>query len=270
MFSMVFLPIFAILGLFASAFFFWKKGREEHYDEGVFFDVFLLSVICGYLAGRASFIALNFSQFSVFLVRWLDSVSYPGFNLTVAVCTSAIVVYYYAQKYKWDIFEVLDFWVLAASVGLSVYSIGLFFAGVGYGYPTSLPWGVIFPNLLEPHHPLQLYGVIFYLALAIYLSKVEYSYRTFEWYRYGKKTAQTGFLTAIFIIATAVFLSLMSFLRLPALVLFSISIDRVLALALCFVGGLFLYLRSGRPFPSFGGQARKPLRTTLDDLRGKK
>ena len=58
------LTLLAFLALFFSAFVFWRKGREEHYDTFEIFDAFLLSGIFGFLMGRLFFVVFHFSQFS--------------------------------------------------------------------------------------------------------------------------------------------------------------------------------------------------------------
>ena len=270
MFQAVLLPVFVVIGFFLSAFLFWRKGREEHYDEGMIFDAFLLSALVGFVSSRAAFIALHFSQFGVFILRWLDSIHYPGFNITAGLVAATFYLYRRAQSNRWDTFEVLDFWVMSVSFGLSLFHLGTFFAGIGYGYQTNWYWGVVFPNLLEPHHPVQLYFAFLYFCLSFFLSKVEYSYRTFEWYRYGKKTAQTGFLTAFFLIFSACFSLAMSFFHLPVLVWDNLSFDRLLAGFFLVVGLGLLYVRSGRPVPQFGHQTQKPSRISLEALKERK
>lgn len=261
------LHIFLFLGFFLSSFIFWRKGREEHYLEGEFFDGFVLSVFFGAIAARISFIALNISTIGWNVLNWFDIFNYPGTNLIFGLIVAGLYVYKYAIKNKWDAYEVLDFWVTSVAFGLSVYHFGLFFDGSGFGNPTSLPWGIVFPQLLEPHHPVMIYQAIFYAILYIYLSKVEYSYRTFSWYRHGKKTAQTGFLTSNFLIAVALFTLLISIIKPPLIELFSVNFDVVISVVLLFVGIAILYVRSGRPIPLFFSRRIKVHRTRIEDLR---
>jgi len=55
--------------------------------------------------------------------------------------------------------DLLDALVPAGLIGLAVGRLGCFLGGCCYGRPTSLPWGVVFPELgPPPRHPLQLYS----------------------------------------------------------------------------------------------------------------
>ena len=124
----------------------------------------------------------------------------------------------------------------------------------------------MFPQLIEPHHPIQIYFTIFYVSLYFYLSRVEYSYRTFTWYRYGKKTAQTGFLTSVFLIFVSVFTFLLAFLKPATLEFMGINFDMVLSLVLALTGVLLLYARSGRSLPLPSRKKSKPIRTKIEKL----
>ena len=69
---------------------------------------------------------------------------------------------------------VLDLASPAAALAFGLIQIGEFLSGTGdFGLPTSLPWGVTFPEAFSPVgariHPLQLYTAGFWLLLALSL-----------------------------------------------------------------------------------------------------
>jgi len=258
--------LFVVISFFLASFIFWRKGREEHYSEADIFDSFLISTFLGSIFARIVFIAFNFNIFGFHLLSWFDMQNFPGINLIAGLIVAAGYIYKTASKNKWDEFEVLDFWVTSVSLGLAVYYIGTFFEGTGYGYATSLPWGVVFPQLVEPHHPVQMYFTLFYVTLYFYLSKVEYSYRTFTWYRHGKKTAQTGFLTSVFLILVGLFTFFMAILKPGTIEFMGINFDMVISLISGLFGISILYSRSGRNIPIFSSKKPKPVRTKLENL----
>jgi phosphatidylglycerol:prolipoprotein diacylglycerol transferase len=60
----------------------------------------------------------------------------------------------------------LDALVPGALLGLGIGRIGCFLSGCCMGRPTTLPWGVVFPELgPPPRHPLQLYSAAADLSL---------------------------------------------------------------------------------------------------------
>lgn len=240
------LPVFLIVALIGSAFLFWRKSREEHYDETQVFDGFLSSAVFGLLGSRIAFIIFNFGQFGFSPLKWINIFQHPGYNIIFGLLIAALFLRRFAIKHKWDMFEILDFWVTAVSFGLGVLWLGMLVDGTGFGNPTTMPWGIVFPGVFEKHHPVQLYFAVFYFVLFYYLSWAEYRYRTFSWYRAGKNTAQTGYLTSIFLTFTGLFSLGMAFLRPGQLVVGGVPLDLGMYLIL-FVGGCLLLLnRSGR------------------------
>lgn len=259
------LSFFLVLGFLMTAFLFWKKGREEHYPEIQLFDGFLLASMLGFVIGRVGYVASQIGLLGFSVFKWIDIFNYPGINGAIGVIAASLYLYHYAKHNKWDTFEILDFWVLSLSGGLAVGYVGLFFDGSAFGIPTQLPWGFTFPGLQEPHHPTQLYFAIFFLIFSWYLSRVEYKYRTFEWYRAGKKTAQTGFLVSIFLIAATAFFLLMTWFKPPVFSFFGVNGDRIASvLGLLFGVGL-LFSRSGRTFSRPKKKANAPLEKIADE-----
>jgi len=66
--------------------------------------------------------------------------------------------------------DLLDAIVPAGLLALGIGRVGCFLAGCCYGRPTTLPWGVVFPDLgPPPRHPLQLYSAAADVALVALL-----------------------------------------------------------------------------------------------------
>jgi phosphatidylglycerol:prolipoprotein diacylglycerol transferase len=245
-FSLRTMTVFSVIAFFLSGFMLWRKGREENYSEAQLFDGFLLSSVAGFIFGRLGHVLLHWSDFGWQVWKWLDFVSVPGTQPLLGVIGSLWYFYIFAKNKKWDAFEALDYYVIAAVFGLFWRYVGAFFDGAQYGLPTTMPWGLVFPGVQEKVHPIQLYWALFTLGWFWYLSRVEYRYRLFEWYRDGKKTAQTGFLVATTLIAFAAFSLVMTWLKLPEVVVNGWELDRWLYCAIGLLGLQLLWSRSGR------------------------
>ena len=79
-----------------------------------------------------------------------------------------------ARRYKIPLLEMLDAGSPAAGLGYGIGRIGCLLSGDGdYGIPTSLPWGMSFPNGLVPTtdrvHPTPIYELIVACAIAWWL-----------------------------------------------------------------------------------------------------
>ena len=245
------LTFLAFLAVFFSAFIFWRKGREEHYNTFEIFDAFLLSGIVGFIFGRLAFVAFHWNIFSQNIFSIFNIFEKSGNEPLVALAIAVLFIYRRAVKNKWDAFEILDFYVTAISLGMIFVYAGFFLDGSYGGTFTSLPWGVIAIGTFEKTHPAQLYSLCYYLFSYIYLSNMEYAYRTLEWYRSGKKTAQSGFLFSTFLVFTAIFHLLTQPVRLPGMFWNGIVLDYFVYLIILIFGLVLLYKRSGQSF-SFG------------------
>ena len=110
--------IFSVLAFILTGFIFWKKGREEHFDEVEIFDGFILSTIFSFILARAFYIVLNFEKFGFNAVKWLDVFINPGLQPFIFLWTGALFLYYFAKRKKWNQLMILDFWSMAVVFGL--------------------------------------------------------------------------------------------------------------------------------------------------------
>ncbi len=241
--------VFYVLAFFASGFILWRKGREEHYEEDTLFDGFLQAFLVGGIIARIGFIVLNFSQFGFDILRWLDVFSTTGFSGLFGFLGGTYFIYRYAIRQKWDAFEILDFWVTALSLAFVFLSLGSFLDGTSFGLATSLPWGMVFPGVFEKYHPVQLYSALIYTAVFIYLSRIEYRYRTFLWYKSKRKSAQTGFLFCNFLIIYGFVRIILAFISPSQFVFFNFNFDWLIGFIISITGLVLLYDRSGRDLP---------------------
>ncbi|HKY73688.1 MAG TPA: prolipoprotein diacylglyceryl transferase family protein, partial [Patescibacteria group bacterium] len=164
--SVAFGPFIA-LGFLCGAFVFWKKGKEEYYDEYALFDVLLASSFWGLLGARAGFILAHIQDFGVDIVKWLSVFTYPGYVGLAGFVAGTYVLFSYAKKQHWDAFELADFGAMGLSLASVLFATGMFVNGSGFGNPTTLPMGMQFPGVFDNRHPSQLYAAVLYLVLFI-------------------------------------------------------------------------------------------------------
>lgn len=236
-----------IVGFLASGFTFWRRGKEEHYSEIQLFDGFILSFLAGSVSARLGFIFLHFRQFGWNVFEWFNLADRPGNQGLFFLFGSTLFLYRFARRKKWDAFEVLDFWALSLTLWLFFNSLADFFSGAGRGKLTDWLVGVVFPGSIEKTHPVQLYFALFYLLLYWYLIWAESRYRVFDWYRMGRKSAQTGFLISTFVVFSSLISALMLLFRLPEFKLGSLTLDGWLYLGGMLLGVKILLRRSDKP-----------------------
>ncbi len=110
----------------------------------------------------------------------------------------------------------LDLAAPAAAIGYGIGRIGCFLSGDGcYGLPTSLPWGMSFPNGIEPTlvrvHPTPLYELAAGLLIGLWL-----------WWR-GSKPYATGAIVGQYLVLSGIARFLVEFVRRNPKVLWDLS-----------------------------------------------
>lgn len=138
--------------------------------------------------------------------------------------------------------RILDLAAPAAAIGYGIGRIGCFLSGDGcYGLPTSLPWGMSFPNGLEPTppgvrvHPTPLYELGMGLLIGWWL-----------WVR-GRKARPTGWILGEYLILSGIARFLVEFIRRNPKVLWELSNAQLAAASSAVAGGVLIWWAGRRP-----------------------
>ncbi len=236
--------IFLVVAFCLTAFLFWRRGREEHYQEDQLFDGFLVSFLFGLLAARAAYVLGNLSQIGTNIGAWFDLMGRPGLIGPVGFFVAAVMLFRFASRNKFDAYEILDMWSSAAALGMAVIMWGTFFHDSGWGL--TLPSMMQFIPNFSLRFPLWLLSGILFGGLYIMLVRLEFRYRLINWYRNGHSVAQTGFLTAFGLIYSSLSLLVLTFLGLHLLPMGQIWAERGVYFIGALVGALILLSRSYR------------------------
>lgn len=239
------LPLMMLLAILAMGYSWWRRSQEEHYDELTFFDALWLSSLVGAVFARVLYVIFHFSQYGWNVISWFDIFTKPGISYLGWCLGAGYYLARFAAKQKWEVFAILDFWVRAVALGAIFLWLGFFFAGTEFGLPTNLPWGWQFPGVFDTRHPSQLYAATGLIGIALVLHWAEFHYRTFEWYRAGRNTAQPGFVTGAAIFLTGLLMTAISLVTPHELVLFSIPFDLFIYPVLSVLGIALILQRAG-------------------------
>lgn len=110
----------------------------------------------------------------VMLRVWEGGMSFHGGLLGVLVA-----LWLFKRRFDKRYFEVVDFFAPLVPFGLFTGRMGNFINGELWGKPTTLPWGMVFPNANDGgilRHPNPLYeafleGIVLFVILWLYSSK---------------------------------------------------------------------------------------------------
>jgi prolipoprotein diacylglyceryl transferase len=139
-------------------------------DEG--FLIIGIAGIAGLLGARLYHVLESPAEF--FANPWPQLLSRYGFAWFGGFFGGFVALLFLARWLKIPFLEFLDICSPASCVGYAVGRIGCLLSGDGdYGMPTSLPWGMSFPNGVVPTdqrvHPTPLYEFFIWLAIAAFL-----------------------------------------------------------------------------------------------------
>jgi len=156
---------------------------------------------------------------------------------------------YLGHRARLPLWQFLDACTPAASFGYAIGRIGCFLSGDGdYGRPTTLPWGMSFPNGVVPTtdrvHPAPLYELLIWSAIGALLWQLGS--------RWMRNPQTTGQLFALYLILTGIARFLVEIIRINPRSFLGMSNAQAASVLSSFVGVvLFFGLRSrAHPPPS--------------------
>src|SRR5258708_168670 len=180
-------------------------GRASHDDEG--FVIIGMAGFAGLVGARLYHVLESPRELmadpSLLISRF-------GFAWFGGFLGGFVALLFLARRFEIPALEFLDLCSPAAAVGYAIGRIGCLLSGDGdYGVPTTLPWGMSFPNgvvpTMERVHPTPLYEFFIWLLIAAILWKV------------GKKSASgagiKGEVFCGYLILTGVARFLIEFIR---------------------------------------------------------
>ena len=162
-----------------------------------------------------------------------------------------------AKRNRIPLLKMLDAGSAAAAVGYGVGRIGCFLSGDGdYGIPTSLPWGVSFPNGIVPTtarvHPTPIYEFIVACVIGLILWKLGRKQvgapknprgdasRKGDWQR-GASVTPDGFVFSSYLIFTGIARFLVEFIRINPRSFLGITNAQLGSLGSIIAGALILW-----------------------------
>ena len=165
--------VMAALGFLAATFLVNANRKAANLSSDQAANAVFLAMIAGAIGARAFYVIQFWRQFAdrplaIFRIDQGGLVFYGGFFLAV------VTLLIWCRRQKVDFARMLDLCVPALLVGHAFGRVGCFLNGCCFGAPTSLPWGVVYPENSEPFlryagqalHPVQLYEVAANLVLA--------------------------------------------------------------------------------------------------------
>ena len=211
-----------------------NNSQAQRKDEG--FLIIGIAGFAGLIGARLYHVLESPSEF--FADPWPQLFSRYGFAWFGGFLGGLIALIILARYLNIPLLEFLDICSPAAAVGYAIGRIGCLLSGDGdYGMPTSLLWGMSFPNGVVPTtervHPTPLYEFFIWLAIAVFL------------WRMGKKTLQKpkarGEIFCNYLILTGIARFLIEFIRINPRSFFGLSNAQAASFASILAGAVLLW-----------------------------
>jgi phosphatidylglycerol:prolipoprotein diacylglycerol transferase len=206
------------------------------------YHIILVAGLAGLIASRIYSVLETPREF--FSNPWPMLFSRYGFTWFGGFLGGAIALLFMARRYRVPMLQFLDVASPAAAVGYAIGRVGCLLAGDGdYGVPTSLPWGMSFPNGLVPTiqrvHPTPVYEFLAWMAIAAFL------------WRRGPKAVEVprprGEIFCDYLLLTGVARLLVEFIRINPRVLFGLTNAQIVSIGCVVVGGVLLWRIKSAP-----------------------
>jgi phosphatidylglycerol:prolipoprotein diacylglycerol transferase len=145
----------------------WPYARSKEFTQGQMEKVIYWSVPAGLVGARLYYVLQQplgpyLSEPWRILAFWKGGMAFYG-----AIFAVVIVLLVLSRRLKLSILKLIDVAALFAVVGQFFGRIGNFINGDVIGYPTNLPWGVVYanPNSFAPRHDIAYQPAAAYEAL---------------------------------------------------------------------------------------------------------
>ncbi len=172
---------------------------------------------------------------------WPQLFSTMGFAFVGAIIGGFVALVILAKRFKMPMLLMLDAASPAAAMGYGIGRIGCLISGDGdYGIPTSLPWGMSFPNGIVPTtervHPTPIYEFLVAILIAWFLWKLGAR---------GLKTrASYGIVFAAYLVLTGIARFLVEMIRINPRSFYGLTNAQAASVVSVIAGvALFLYCR---------------------------
>ena len=215
------------------------QGFKSQKDEG--FLIIGVAGLAGLVGARLYHVLESPAEF--FANPWPQLFSRFGFALFGGFLGGFVALIFLARRSKIPVLETLDICSPAACVGYAIGRIGCLLSGDGdYGKPTSLPWGMSFPNGVVPTtdrvHPTPLYEFFIWLAIAAFL-----------WHMGGKALRgpkAKGEIFCNYLLLTGAARFLIEFVRINPRSFFGLSNAQAASLVSMILGAVLLWRLKGQ------------------------
>lgn len=211
------------------------RRRQIRLSDDDVINFVLLPVLGGILGARLYYVLFNWGHYSQNLWE-IFKVWHGGLAIHGGIIGGTLTGWWCARHYRVPFWEMADVVAPTLILGQTFGRFGNFMNGDAHGFPTTLPWGIVFPPDSiaghefpnQPLHPTMLYEL--FLNFCIFLTL--WNIRKMGW--------KPGFLFCVYLMLYSMGRFLVSFFRADSLMLGPFRMAHVISIALILVAGGYI------------------------------
>ncbi len=162
--------LMAAIGIMSASWYLAKHAGDIGGTKDQMIDLLLISVVSGFAAARALYVAYEWEYFKQnpleILAIWNGGIIFYG-----GLLGGLAGLFIYTKRLGWPVLKTLDLFTPATALAQGFGRIGCFLNGCCYGKETGCFLGVRFPSHPLPLHPTQLYDSALCFLLFVILVK---------------------------------------------------------------------------------------------------
>ncbi len=172
-----------------------------------FDDILIWAALGTIIGGRIGYVIFyDFSFYLNNLSLIVLDIRKGGMSFHGGLIGVTLFIYIYSKLNKLNFLPIIDIVSCCVPIGLFLGRVANFINSELWGKPTSLPWGVVFPNGGNiPRHPTQLYEALLEGIILLFILTIIYL----------KKFEKKGFTACCFLIVYGFFRFLVEIVREP-------------------------------------------------------
>lgn len=206
-----------------------RKGLRISDDDR--WSFLTLVLFAGILGGRLYYVAFNWGYYGANLAE-IPAIWHGGLAIHGGLIGGTLAGWWWVRKHRISFWQLADAGAPSVILGQAFGRFGNFMNGEVHGYPTTLPWGIVFPASSPagrefgqvPLHPAMLYE----LVLNVIGFAILWSLR--------RRPTRDGFLIFLYLILYGVIRAFVSSFRVEDLMLGGVRAPYVVSAIMIVVG----------------------------------
>lgn len=236
--------VFMFLGLFLGLFWWWRLGRDEHIDESKLFDTGFLLMFVFFAMSRIGYVVSHWDELRT-LGNGLAMLAYPGMSYWVGVVACGILLILIARAREWEVWKLLDIFVVATSLVMVFASIGGLLNGSNPGIEVSR-FGLLYPGTELRVFPIDLLNIVWFLVLFGVVSRVRKNFRFYRWYKGDQSSVKDGLAFLVYLGMVSLYYVVRAYLDDGLVTVGGLRVMQMVGLIGFVFSVVMIYIRSGR------------------------